>query len=164
MKYFAYGSNMSLKRLKQRIPSAQRLGLYQLPAHQLKFHKKGQDGSAKCDAQHTGNPDDIVFGALFDIDQNDKPTLDRIEGVGRGYEIKEVIVTNTSGQQTTAYTYIATLITTDLLPFSWYLNHVLIGAKEVSIPPDYLTSIANTPAIDDHNTQREALNRQLYES
>ncbi len=48
MKYFAYGSNMSLARLKGRVPSAKRLGMFCLRNHQLAFHKiSKKDGSAK---------------------------------------------------------------------------------------------------------------------
>jgi hypothetical protein len=50
MQYFAYGSNMSLRRLRTRVPSAVKLGNATLFGHQLKFHKRSQDGSAKCDA------------------------------------------------------------------------------------------------------------------
>jgi hypothetical protein len=55
MLYFAYGSNMSVSRLVARTPSAQPLGRCALRGHQLRFHKVGGDGSAKCDAFHTGN-------------------------------------------------------------------------------------------------------------
>ena len=39
VKYFAYGSNMSLVRLRERVPSAERLGVFILAEYQLRFHK-----------------------------------------------------------------------------------------------------------------------------
>ena len=39
MKYFAYGSNMSIVRLKQRVPSAQKVGIVTLKNHQLRFSR-----------------------------------------------------------------------------------------------------------------------------
>ncbi len=64
MKYFAYGSNMSISRLRERVPSAVRLGIFFLEGHRLCFHKASEDGSAKCDAYQTNNPNDEVIGAL----------------------------------------------------------------------------------------------------
>ena len=86
MKYFAYGSNMSLARLQQRTPEVRRLSSCVLPGHSLRFHKAGRDGSGKCDAFLTGNPRDRVMGALFELCPEQKPDLDRVEGLGRGYD------------------------------------------------------------------------------
>ena len=69
MKYFAYGSNMSLLRLRERVPSAERLGVFKLEQHVLRFHKIGIDGSGKCDAFLTEDPNASVIGALFEIDK-----------------------------------------------------------------------------------------------
>ncbi|WP_372836144.1 SufD family Fe-S cluster assembly protein, partial [Pontibacterium sp.] len=46
MYYFAYGSNMSLKRLQARVPSAMPLCSATLTRYQLRFHKSGKDLSA----------------------------------------------------------------------------------------------------------------------
>jgi hypothetical protein len=67
MKYFAYGSNMSLARLQARTPSARRLGTAVLESHDLRFHKAGKDGSGKCDVVHTGGAE-CVYGVLYEID------------------------------------------------------------------------------------------------
>ena len=45
MKYFAYGSNMSLARLQERVPSARKLEIVTLKNHQLRFNMSGTDGS-----------------------------------------------------------------------------------------------------------------------
>ena len=48
--YFAYGSNMSQRRLQARVPSATFLGIGILLGHALAFHKiSKKDGSGKCD-------------------------------------------------------------------------------------------------------------------
>ena len=43
MHYFAYGSNMSVARLRMRTPSARKVGLFRLASHDLRFHKRGAD-------------------------------------------------------------------------------------------------------------------------
>jgi len=86
MKYFAYGSNMSLLRLRARVPNAERIGMFTLVEHSLRFHKwSRKDKSAKCDALFTGNPEYFVIGALFWIPREEKHPLDRAEGLGFGY-------------------------------------------------------------------------------
>ena len=39
MLYFSYGSNMSLQRMKERVPGAELISIATLFEHQLKFHK-----------------------------------------------------------------------------------------------------------------------------
>lgn len=163
MKYFAYGSNMSVKRLKQRVPSAVPVGCHILKEHDLRFHKSSDDGSGKCDAFFTGNCDNRIFGALYEIDPGEKPDLDRVEGLGYGYNEKEVTVFSVDGTPCHAYTYIATDINEALKPYSWYLNHVLIGAKDTSLPTDYIEQISATPSFEDRNRARDAEQRSIHD-
>lgn len=163
MKYFAYGSNMSLLRLRERVPSAERIGVFVLEAHQLRFHKSSNDGSGKCDAYQTDNSSDLVIGAIFEIKQSEKPALDKAEGLGYGYREKIVRVKNDSGDLVEAFTYYATRIEPSLLPYSWYLNHVIVGAQELNVPKQYLYIIESTVTIDDHNSNRDAAQRAIYD-
>ncbi|CAM3621536.1 gamma-glutamylcyclotransferase family protein [Parendozoicomonas haliclonae] len=163
MYYFAYGSNMSLARLRARIPSAEPLGHHQLAQHDLRFHKVGQDGSGKCDACFTGNPSDIIHGVLFRISPHDKQTLDEIEGVGRGYEDQLIEVSNPSGITTSAHTYIATHTSALIKPFSWYVNHVLIGALEQRLPSSYVTAkIKTITTVEDPDRERDNHQRAIH--
>lgn len=162
MKYFAYGSNMSEKRLQKRVPSAKRLGKYYLKSHQLRFHKASEDGSAKCDAYCTDNPEDIIIGALFEMNESDRAYLDKVEGLGLGYDEKYVSVISDTAEEVTALIYVATHINNNLKPYTWYLNHVVIGAKETGVPDEYLTSIETTSAIADPLYQRDLMERGIY--
>jgi len=155
MKYFAYGSNMSLKRLQHRVPSAVPIGTFSLPKHQLIFHKHGRDDSAKCDAHYTGDSDNIVVGRLFEINEIEKSDLDRAEGLGNGYEEKIITVFNTINYYK-AVTYYATNPNNTLKPFTWYKEHVLIGAKVAKLPMEYIDVIESIPAINDCDKEREA--------
>lgn len=152
--YFAYGSNMSTKRLTQRVASARFVSLATLDNHCLRFHKKSHDGSAKCDAFETDNSDDEVIGTLFTMDEAEKPLLDYAEGLGAGYDIKKVTLTLPSGKSQQAFTYYATDIDETFLPYTWYLAHVVNGAKEHGLPEDYVKKIKQIKAIEDTNQQR----------
>ncbi|MDH5537901.1 MAG: gamma-glutamylcyclotransferase [Rhizobacter sp.] len=157
---FAYGSNMSTRRLRQRTPSARPVGVGQLGGHRLMWHKIGQDGSAKCDILETGRPHDIVWGVLFEIALADRPSLDRAEGLGNGYEHKSVSVLTDAGMQA-AGAYYATHIDANLRPFDWYLAFVLQGAHEHGLPAHYLASIESVGAVVDTDIDRRERNFAL---
>lgn len=94
---FSYGSNMSQRRVQAWVPSAWFVAVAELPAHRLCFHKSAGDGSAKYDAEETGNPDDRVIGVVYEIADAEKPDLDRHEALGFGYEEKQVELSTGSG-------------------------------------------------------------------
>lgn len=160
--YFAYGSNMSYERLQKRVPSAKTLGVYSLVGHTLKFHKIGRDGSAKCDALYTSAGSDLVWGVLYRIDTAEKKYLDRAEGLGNGYEIKEVDLICRDGHSKVAYLYYATNINNALLPFSWYVHHVLSGALDAGLPNNYIKQIAAIVTTEDSDQKRDILERSIY--
>ncbi|OXS28665.1 MAG: hypothetical protein BCS36_02175 [Desulfovibrio sp. MES5] len=164
MKYFAYGSNMSVARLQERVPGAIPKGLFTLKGHSLKFHKVSNDGSGKCDCQFTGNCKDDVFGALFEIQEEDEAKLDRFEGYVHGYDKKTVTVSNCKDESFKAIMYFATKTDPSLQPYSWYMHHVIYGATEIGVPDDYLEFLRSVKCIDDPNTKREKRELAIYGS
>lgn len=162
MKYFAYGSNMSIARLRQRTPSAERVGTFILTGHELRFHQLSKDGSGKCDAYQTNNPLSQVYGALFEINEKEKPALDLAESLGVSYGEKVVKIVSASGEVHEAITYYGLNTAPSLKPFSWYLNHVVIGARESQLPAPYLKLIEATECIEDGDTLRDKRERAMY--
>jgi len=162
MLYFSYGSNMSIKRIQQRIPLATFVSIATLPGHNLLFHKVGQDSSAKCDAHETGQPGDAVIGVVFEISQSEKRCLDQFEGLGHGYKDKTVQLIGTDGLSLQATTYYATKINTSLKPFHWYKNHVVRGAAENGLPEDYIQAIINVESIADPKPDRHERETLIY--
>jgi hypothetical protein len=162
IRYFAYGSNMSTRRLSARVADARPLGTGILHGHELRFHKRGRDGSGKCDAYRVEREEARVFGVLFTLPPSAKAALDRFEGLGAGYEEKVVSVNTTDGSLTRAVTYYATDIEDGLLPYCWYKHHVLAGAKEFRLPADYVRTIANVPHASDVNPARRAGEMSIY--
>jgi hypothetical protein len=163
MNYFAYGSNMSLARLSARIPSVRKLGVGAVSGYRLMFHKAGErDGSAKCDAFFTGDPSHEVMGVVYEMDAGEKDRLDAIEGVGFGYENRLVEVRMSEGVVVTAWLYCATIIDSSMKPFDWYLEHVVRGAQENSLPPDYIGGILAVEAVSDPDTERASRERSIH--
>src|SRR5882672_11448732 len=132
MLYFAYGSNMCAGRLGGRVSSAVFVRIATLPKHSFRFHKRSTDRSAKGDAFETGDPSDSVWGAIFEIDETEKSTLDEAEGLGRGYEEKVVTVFDENQQehQVSLYFADANSIDNTLRPYSWYKRFVVDGARQ----------------------------------
>lgn len=154
---------MSSWRLAKRVPSATATGVFSLGGHVLRFHKTGRDGSAKGDAFFTGKTSDRLLGVLYTIACSEKPLLDEIEGIGNGYEEKEVKLEGEDGLWTTGFFYYATHINSALRPFSWYVHHVLWGAREAGLPASYVQEIERVQTIEDEDWQRDLLERSLYD-
>jgi len=160
--YFAYGSNMSSRRLRQRVPSARPAGTAALAGHRLAWHKKGRDGSGKCDI-HLTDGDDLVYGVVYRIDPADKPRLDRAEGLGWGYQQKDIPVRLLRASETLiAFTYYAIRVDPAYIPYDWYRDHVLIGAREHGLPEPYIRQLENVPAFEDPDRRRERSERDVH--
>jgi cation transport regulator ChaC len=160
--YFAYGSNMSTPRLRYRVPGCRFAFVARLPNYRLCFHKRSKDGSAKCNAFRTAEPTDVVIGAVYEIPTNEKPALDRAEGLGAGYHQEVFPVLSAKGEKVVVCTYIAdaSFIDESLQPYSWYKDFVLAGAEEHKLAPEYIEScIRAVHAIRDPNLQRERASR-----
>ncbi|MCU7875164.1 MAG: gamma-glutamylcyclotransferase [Candidatus Thiodiazotropha sp. (ex Lucinoma borealis)] len=160
MLYFSYGSNMSTRRLIDRVPSAKFISVASLSEHKLKFHKKSKYGSAKCDAFRTNDSIDVMYGVIFEILASEKPALDEKEGINNGYEEKHVTVVSDSGEKFTVVTYYATNIDASLKPCDWYIEHVLRGAQEHGLPIAYIEEIKAIESIPDPDNYEKEM--QIY--
>jgi hypothetical protein len=160
--YFAYGSNMSTRRLAARVTGIRPVGSGVLLGHELRFHKRGRDGSGKCDAFRVSRDDARVIGVLFTLPRESKVELDHIEGLGAGYEQKTVSVITPKGSHTEAMTYYATDFADELLPYCWYRHHVLVGAREFDLPADYVRTVASVPFTRDRDPERREREMSIY--
>lgn len=158
--YFAYGSNLHPVRLADRVSSAELLGAAVLHGHLLRFHKRGRDGSAKCDALHTGRAADYVLGAVFRVSEAAVARLDALEGPG--YQAATVAV-SMAGTPTRALTYRADPDWVDprLRPFDWYKALVLAGARFHDLPPAWVDGIRAVASEPDPDQERAAAHAAL---
>ena len=162
--YFAYGSNMSSRRLTApgRAPSATRVTVGYVPGRRLTFDKfSTRDRSGKCDCEATGDPADRVYGVVYRIAMSERAALDEAEGLHRGYrdEILTVIAEDATHR---ALAYVATEKRPGLPVFDWYLEHVLRGATENGLLPDYVESLRRIPTVVDGDRGRAAKERVIY--
>ena len=157
--YAAYGSNLHPMRLVQRVPSAKLVGTGIVAGFELRFHKRSLDGSAKCGIVEA---DSEIHVAVFDIPLEEKPLLDRVEGLGSGYDEMQVAVPGFGDCWT--YKAAETHIDPALTPYSWYKALVLVGSVFNDFTERYMQTIRDVPEQRDPDEQRHARNMALVEA
>tara|TARA_Y100000593_G_scaffold34043_1_gene66841 strand:+ start:4077 stop:5348 length:1272 start_codon:yes stop_codon:yes gene_type:complete len=132
--YFAYGSNMSRKRISSRGVFWKHSITGVLPDYELNFNKKaGVTGQGY--ANITPKKGSSVEGILYKCeDLEDARTLDGFEGCPDHYERSEIIVKTKHGNDVKAFVYIANKkqIGTNLKPSKTYLSYLLDGKRFLS--------------------------------
>ena len=103
------------RRIRERVPSTRAVCVGVLRGHELRWHKVGQDGSGKCDVVESVLPGEQVHGVVYEIAASEKPRLDKAEGLGAGYEEKQVVV-ETSAGPISALVYYATKVDASWVP------------------------------------------------
>ncbi|KAK4168760.1 hypothetical protein QBC43DRAFT_228465 [Cladorrhinum sp. PSN259] len=83
--YFGYGSNLWLDQMSRRCPSSPHTGIGLLRGYTWFINSRGYANIAP-----SKNPDDQVWGLIYDLTPEDEAQLDKNEGVPRAYE-KRVI-------------------------------------------------------------------------
>ena len=155
--YFAYGSNLCLPRLANRVPGVRALGPASLPGYELRWHKRSVDRSGKCSIVPSASAAAVVHGALFTIPNAEKHQLDRVE---HGYAELTVCVQSSQGV-VSAQTYVAgpSHIDDSLRPYAWYRDLVVSGAESHNLPAEYVESLRLVVARQDQDTERSRRNR-----
>jgi len=106
----------------------------------------------------TDNKSDEVWGVIHRISWNDKPKLDKEEGLGKGYNLKSLFeLIPMMELNDTVMTYISTekKYFTDNLPYDWYLRLIIEGAEENGFPSEYINDLKNVEVNPDSDNCRE---------
>jgi len=141
--YFAYASNMDPVQMRRRCPGAAFLRPacargYALAFTRYSTQRKG--GSADM----VEAPEDAVWGALYEVDEEGLRSLDKWEGVPYAYRRGEVEVVDQEGTRYTAVTYFAHR-TGKFLPSKDYVELIIRGAKARGLPADYIARLETIP-------------------
>lgn len=157
--YLAYGSNLHPRRLAARVPSSRPLGHVKLQDLELSFHKRSVDGSGKCTLCERKGV--VSHGFLYEFASDEKPLLDAVEGT-KGY-LQQQVKCSVNGVQYLAYLYVArsTHLDPSLVPYSWYKQLVIAGARYHNFPSEYLNALAAIPSLPDPDGERATSNENL---
>lgn len=153
--YLAYGSNLHPRRLAARIGSVECLGVARLPGWELRFDKRGGDGSAKANLHPAPGLDCRTLVAVYAVDRRQAVLLDGFEGCGSGYETLDMTVLVES-RRLTGRIYLAPSqwIASAMRPYDWYRELVAAGADYHGFGRDYIASIRSTPCRPDPEAAR----------
>ena len=137
--YFAYGSNLKLARMRERVPSTRVVAPAWLEEFRLALDKRGGDGSGKANLVRKAGS--RVWGVVYAFESGAWEALDAHE---RGYERIAVAVA-AEGRRLEAQTYVALLPTGDPVAFDWYKRLILEGAREHGLPAEWLAVLEALP-------------------
>jgi gamma-glutamylcyclotransferase len=160
MLYFAYGSNLWQPRLESRVGEVTALSLARLENHELRWHKVSNDRSGKCDV--VPSDDGEVLGVVYEVLDDKVMLLDRAEGAGRGYVRTSMsVVASASTIGVMSYRAASSHIDPDMVPYDWYRDIVVAGARMHGLPREYIDRLASTAAKPDSDVVRSAKERSL---
>ena len=136
--YFAYGSNLSSARMRERVPSARAAGVARLLGYRLTTDKAGRDGTGK--ANLTPAAGEEVWGLVWQLDAAHWPALDACEG---GYER---IAVDPEPAPARAQTYLSRQLTSDPVLAAAYKRFLVEGAREHGLPAAWIEALEALPA------------------
>ncbi|NBB92560.1 MAG: gamma-glutamylcyclotransferase [Gammaproteobacteria bacterium] len=153
--YLAYGSNLHPRRLEARIGAVELLGVVTLPGWMMRFDKRGGDGSAKANLHAAPGSDRIARAAAYRVRSEQVGRLDVFEGCGRGYETMLMTI-RVAGKERSAFTYLtpSQWVSRDLLPFDWYVDLIVGGARFHGFDQAYVREISQHDACEDPDHER----------
>jgi len=133
--YFAYGSNMNFKQMKERCPDARFLKRAYLEGY--RFVYDGYSDTRKGAVANIVEDKDKVWGGLFEVSEECIKNLDRCEGYPKVYERKVLTVKDDEGNTYEAIVYLRKPRDKGK-PSEEYRKVVLEGAKDCGLPEEYI--------------------------
>ena len=150
--YFAYGSNMSRRQMRERCPDHECLGKAVLKDHALCFarHSPIRDcGVAGLSEQ----PGAEVWGVVYRLHDEDLAALDRREGFDPAKPfhvnryIRQTLPVLMDGRPVECLVYVARHEPGVHVPSADYLGTIIEGAEENGLPADYVARLRLIPSL-----------------
>ena len=145
MIYFAYGSNLNPTQMAERCPGYRSLGVARLLDHRLCFPRYSR--TRRCaSAGFEPSPGDMLWGALYDVPDEDLPILHYHEGYNpdgaaalNRHDFRRITVLRLGGAEpVSAMTYAAIPDGTGELPSRTYMDTIIDGARYHRLPRTWL--------------------------
>ena len=123
--------------MTRRVPSARALGRAELADFSWHTDKRGRDGSAKANIRRA--PGERVWGVVYELARAEWDALDACED---GYERRVVQVELAAARgPLVVHTYVSIDLTPDPVPFAWYKQLMLDGARHHGLPEDWIARL-----------------------
>jgi hypothetical protein len=140
--YFAFGSNLSSGRLRERAPTARAIGAARLAGYRLVWDKEGSDGSGKVNLAPDAR--ESVWGVVFALSPADLAALDGFEP---GYARIEAPVALRDGATLAAHLYCSDQRSDGLSLHAWYKALIVDGAQEHALPAEWIAFLEALPVL-----------------
>ena len=141
--YFAYGRNVNLSRLCERIrgyPLLTCRGI--LPGYKLVFNKKPGPEPGLGYSNIVPMADEYVEGILYLLTERMLSSLDEYEGIPKHYVRSRVTVWNIDHRRwVNAVTYVAVETDDSLKPPKEYLEEIVEAAKTMGLSYDWISKL-----------------------
>jgi len=144
MLYFAYGSNMA----RGAMPEARLMGPARIHGYRLALTRRSIRWQAGV-LDIVAAPGESLWGALFELDDDDLARLDAKEGAGFAYRRIEVDLED--GRRAIAYEVIDKE-PVEVPPAPEYSALVLAGARECGLLDDWVSELERWLAVPDVGT------------
>ncbi len=134
--YFAYGSNMYQEQMKERCPNSQFIKRAYLEGYKFIYdgYSSKWRGAVANIVEEEGN---IVWGALYEITEEDLKKLDKYEGFPQVYQRCKILVKDDLGREYKAWVYLRDPQEKNK-PSEEYRNRLYEGAKQCDLPYEYV--------------------------
>jgi len=134
--YFAYGSNLDPEQMQWRCPDALAIGAARLDDWAWRIGGRGY-------ATVSPSIGSQVWGAFWNLSDEDLHTLDRYEGVAGGLYRREPIIVIANDQPIETLIYIENYNDVGL-PSPDYLDRIIAGAKWFGLPGAWINELTDT--------------------
>ena len=124
--------------------------------YRVRFHKRSDDGSGKCNIIETGSQEDRVYGVVFEISKEHLEKLDVAEGHGKGYVHKYIPLQNRPDENALAYVAEPKYIDDELSPYRWYHGLIIAGAGQRGLPVNYIEELRKQGWKEDPKPNRSS--------
>lgn len=137
MLYFAYGSNMNFKQMRERCPSSRFIKRAYKEGYKFVYDGRSIKWNAAV-ANIIEPEENIVWGGLFEINEDNLAALDCYEGYSsKSYDRETIIVKDDEENSLEAVVYLrkGQRIGT---PDTVYRQTIIQGAKDCGLPENYI--------------------------
>ena len=142
MYYYAYGSNMSTKYIRDYCPSAQFVMRAQLPNYRIEFRRFSTDLQGGISTIMEA-PGELVHGVIYDIPKAEILELDILEDIPLGlYKREAFLVRDEKGGWQQAHLYRIVNPTGPYVPAGRYIEMMIEGAREHGLDGAYIEALA----------------------
>lgn len=137
MYYYAYGSNLSTKYIRDYCPSAQFVMRAQLPNYQIEFRRFSTDLQGGISTIMEA-PGQLVHGIIYEIPKAEILELDILEDIPLGlYKRETFLVMDERGEWQRADLYRVVKPEGPFDPAPQYVDMMIEGATEHELAPHY---------------------------